>query len=77
MFASGKHYLPSIQLTDGRNNYGGGKNMICIRYAEVLLMHAEALTQRCDSGTGLTADQAVNMVRARAGLSNLSGVTTR
>ena len=75
MFASGKHYLPSIQLTDGRNDYGGGKNMISIRYAEILLMHAEALT-RGASGTGLTADQAVNMVRARAGLSNLSGVTT-
>lgn len=75
LFASGKHYLPSTQLTDGRNDYGGGKNMICIRYAEVLLMHAEALT-RGASGTGLTADQAVNTVRARAGLSNLSGVTT-
>ena len=75
MFASGKHYLPSIQLTDGRNDYGGGKNMISIRYAEILLMHAEALT-RGASGTGLTADQAVNIVRARAGLSNLSGVTT-
>ncbi len=75
MFASGKHYLPSIQLTDGRNDYGGGKNMISIRYAEILLMHAEALT-RGASGTGLTADQAVNMVRVRAGLSNLSGVTT-
>lgn len=74
-FASGKHYLPSVQLTDGRNDYGGGKNMICIRYAEILLMHAEALT-RGASGTGLTADQAVNMVRARAGLSNLSAVTT-
>ena len=75
MFASGKHYLPSDQLTPGRKAYGTNKNFIAIRYAEVLLMHAEALT-RGASGTGMTADQAVNAVRSRAGLSALSGVTT-
>lgn len=73
MFASGKHYLPSDQLTTGRIDYGTNKNFICIRYAEILLMHAEALTQGA-SGTGMSADQAVNAVRSRAGLSNLSGV---
>ena len=45
MFASGKHYLPSDQLTPGRADYGTNKNFTCIRYAEILLMHAEALTQ--------------------------------
>ena len=76
MFASGKHYLPSNQLTDGRNNYGGGKNLICIRYAEILLMHAEALTRGGSSAT-MTADQAVNEIRQRAGLGTLSGVTAQ
>lgn len=74
VFVSGKHYLPSVQLTEGRNDYGAGKNYIVIRYAEVLLMYAEALTQGA-SGNGMTADQAVNLVRDRAGLSPLSGVT--
>jgi hypothetical protein len=37
-------------------------------------MHAEALTQGA-TGTGMTADQAVNAVRERAGLGTLSGVT--
>lgn len=74
LFASGKHYLPSIQLTDGRNDYGAGKNMIVIRYPEILLMYAEALVQGA-SGSGMTADQAVNLVRERAGLAPLSGVT--
>ncbi len=74
LFASGKHYLPSDQLTPGRTDYGTNKNFTCIRYAEVLLMHAEALTQG-GSGTGMTADQAVNAVRARAGLPALNGVT--
>ena len=75
MFASGKHYLPSDQLTPGRADYGTNKNFTCIRYAEVLLMHAEALTQGA-SGSAMTADQAVNAVRSRAGLGTLSGVTT-
>jgi starch-binding outer membrane protein, SusD/RagB family len=74
MFASGKHYLPSNQLTTGRTEYGTNKNFTCIRYAEILLMHAEALTQGA-TGTGMTADQAVNAVRTRVGLSSLTGVT--
>ena len=74
MFGSGKHYLPSVQLTPGRNAYGSSKNFIVTRYAEILLMYAEALTQGA-TGNGMTADQAVNLVRARAGLGNLSGVT--
>jgi hypothetical protein len=75
LFASGKHYLPSIQLTDGRNNYGAGKNLIAIRYAEILLMYAEALT-RGASGTAMSADEAVNLVRERGNMPPLSGVTT-
>lgn len=74
MFASGKHYLPSDQLTPGRTNYGTNKNFTCIRYAEILLIYAEALTQGA-SGSAMTADQAVNLVRERAGLAPLSGVT--
>lgn len=73
-FCSGKQYLPSVQLTEGRNQYGAGKNMVVIRYAEVLLMYAEALTQGA-SGVGMSADEAVNLVRERAGLSDLTGVT--
>lgn len=74
MFASGKHYLPSELLTPGRTDYGTNQNFICIRYAEILLMYAEALTQGA-SGSGMTADQAVNLVRTRAGMPALAGVT--
>ena len=73
MFASGKHYLPSDEIFPGRTAYSSGKNMIVIRYAEVLLMYAEALTQGA-SGSGMTADQAVNMVRERAGMPAVTGV---
>lgn len=74
MFASGKHYLPSDQLTPGRTAYGTNNNFRCIRYAEILLMHAEALLQG-GSSSAMTADQAVNLVRARAGLTPLANVT--
>ena len=74
MFASGKHYLPSELLTPGRTDYGTNQNMICIRYAEILLMYAEALTQNATGSAG-SADDAVNAVRTRASLATLSGVT--
>jgi len=75
-FASGKHYLPSVQLTPGRTSYGTNKNYTVIRYAEVLLMYAEALT-RGASGSAGSADDAVNEVRDRAGMSDLIGVTSQ
>jgi hypothetical protein len=74
MFVSGKHYMPSTELTTGRTDYGTNKNFQCIRYAEILIMYAEALTQGASGNAG-SADDAVNAVRARAGLSPLSGVT--
>tara|TARA_R110002050_G_scaffold238353_1_gene374409 strand:+ start:940 stop:2484 length:1545 start_codon:yes stop_codon:yes gene_type:complete len=74
IFQSGKHYLPSTQLIPGRTEYGSNKNYIVYRYAETLLMYTEALLQGA-SNSAMTADQAVNLVRARAGLTPLSGVT--
>ena len=74
-FSSGKHYLPSNQLTPKHNAYGAGKNLIIIRYAEILLMHAEAVTRGASSST-ISADQAVNMVRNRANMASISNVTT-
>jgi hypothetical protein len=73
LFASGKHYLPSDQLTPGRTDYGTNKNFTIIRYAEILLMHAEALTQGASSST-MSALDAVNAVRTRANMAGLSSV---
>ncbi|SFC34531.1 Starch-binding associating with outer membrane [Parapedobacter composti] len=73
LFLSGKHYLPSTQITPGRTTYGENKNLIIIRYAEVLLMHAEALVN--GAASSISADAAVNEVRNRAGLNDLSNVT--
>lgn len=74
LFASGKHYMPSNQLIPGRTGYGSNKNYQIIRYAEILLTYAEALTQGAN-GSSISADEAVNLVRSRAGLADLGGVT--
>ncbi len=74
VFVSGKHYLPSTQLTPGRTDYGTNKNYPIIRYAEILLMYAEALVQGASGNAG-SAEDAVNLVRQRADLNPLSSVT--
>ena len=76
MFLSGKHYLPSDQLTTGRTDYGNNKNFTLIRYAEILLMYAEALTNGATNST-MTAVAAVNLVRQRAGMEALSSVNAQ
>ncbi|RYG21757.1 MAG: RagB/SusD family nutrient uptake outer membrane protein [Chitinophagaceae bacterium] len=75
-FYSGKHYLPSVELIPGRTGYGSNKNMVITRYAEILLMYAEAVT-RGGTPTAGTADAAINLVRERAGLGLLTGVTSQ
>lgn len=74
LYLSGKHYLPSNQLTEGRTGYGSNNNFTVIRYAEILLMHAEAIVSGASSSV-MSADEAVNAVRSRANLPSLSGVT--
>ena len=74
MFASGKHYLPSVQLSPGSVAYGRNNNFRVIRYAEVLLMYAEALMNGA-SGTAGSAESAVNMVRERVNMPSLGSVT--
>ena len=67
---NGKAYLPSNQLTDGREDYGTGNNIRMIRYAETLLLNAEAKVRKGQSG-----DVEFNLVRKRANMSELTGVT--
>jgi len=74
IFSSGKHYLPTNQLIPGRTEYGSNKNNIVFRYSETLLMYAEALVQGANNST-MTADESVNLVRSRANMAPLSGVT--
>lgn len=61
-----KYKLPTTIITDG------GSNFVVIRYADVLLMLAEAENELGDSPTAITY---LNRVRTRAGLSNSAAQT--
>ncbi len=66
----GKAYLPFDQMTEGNTDYGRNNNVRLLRYAEVLLMNAEAKVRNGKSG-----DAPFNQVRTRAKMPTLSGVT--
>lgn len=53
------------------NPYQSSKNLPIIRYAEVLLIYAEALNEQL-SGPSAAAYEALNQVRSRAGISSLN-----
>ncbi|NJO68253.1 MAG: RagB/SusD family nutrient uptake outer membrane protein [Bacteroidetes bacterium] len=74
---NGKVYTPSVYNKWNFNGYGFDHNVRILRYADVLLMYAEARVNGAAvvATSGLTADQAVNLVRNRAGLLPLGGAT--
>lgn len=67
-----KNYLPFNQQTAGRYRYGGWNNVRIFRYAEALLLYAEALIHTGGPGAG---DAYINQVRSRAGMPAISGAT--
>ncbi|MBO9729669.1 MAG: RagB/SusD family nutrient uptake outer membrane protein [Chitinophaga sp.] len=70
-YFNGKAYFPTSQMTPGRIDfYGANNNVRIMRYAEVLLMNAEAKIRKGQSG-----DAQVNEVRKRAKLNPISNVT--
>jgi starch-binding outer membrane protein, SusD/RagB family len=66
----GKAYLPANQMTGGRTDYGSNNNVRILRYADVLLLNAEASIRKGQSG-----DVNFNLVRQRAKLNPITGVT--
>ncbi len=74
---NGKVYTPLIFNKWNFNGYGFDYNIRILRYSDVLLMYAEAKLRGATvlDAAGLTADQAINLVRSRAGLTDLTGAT--
>ncbi|HEX3006208.1 MAG TPA: RagB/SusD family nutrient uptake outer membrane protein, partial [Bacteroidales bacterium] len=74
---NGKVYTPSVYNQWNYNGYGFDHNVRILRYADILLMYAEAKVRGASVVTksALTADDAVNLVRRRAGLGDVAGVT--
>lgn len=67
---NGKVYLPSTQLPEGRTGYGFGNNIRVMRYADILLLNAEAKVRKSENG-----DAPFNLVRTRAKMPTLTNVT--
>lgn len=67
---NGKAYTPANQMTEGRTTYGDNNNIRVLRYADVLLMNAEAKVR-----LGQNGDAPLNLVRERAGMEPLAGAT--
>lgn len=65
-----KNYLPFEQQTSGRYQYGGWNNVRIFRYAEALLLYAEALIHLNGPGAG---DAYINEVRERADMQSITG----
>lgn len=65
----GKAYLPANQVTSGRREYGTNNNVRVLRYADVLLLNAEAKVRKGQNG-----DAPFNLVRQRAKLNPITGV---
>jgi hypothetical protein len=74
---NGKVYTPLSQNNWNYNGYGFDHNVRILRYSDVLLMYAEALVNGATVATacGYSADNAINLVRARAGLNSITGAT--
>ena len=69
-YYNGKVYVPCRTNNRSYNAYGLDHNMRIIRYADVLLMFAEAMASgaRLTATSGYTAEMALSEVRSRAGL---------
>ena len=69
-YYNGKVYTPSAGSKRSYNGYGLDHNMRIIRYAEILLIYAEAMLNGAaiTPESGYTAEAALNEVRARVGL---------
>lgn len=74
---NGKVYTPSSYNKWNYNGYGFDHNIRVIRYSDVLLMYAEALTSGANVPvtSGYTALSAINKVRERVHLADLNAVT--
>ncbi|WP_300597642.1 RagB/SusD family nutrient uptake outer membrane protein [Niabella sp.] len=70
IYFNGKAYLPVNQMTSGRTSYGSNNNVRVLRYADALLLNAEAKVRKGQNG-----DATFNLVRVRAKLSPITGVT--
>src|SRR5213594_3532340 len=77
----GPAFIKYLDQTDFQNMHqrvwqGQSNNWIVLRYADVLLMYAEAVNEGAAPVAAMTAEQALNAVRTRAGIASVSGLSS-
>jgi tetratricopeptide (TPR) repeat protein len=72
---NGKNYCKKFIDASPTQNLDGGNNFIVLRFADVMLMLAEALNEAGYTANG-SAFTYINQIRVRAGLSALTATTT-
>jgi len=77
----GPAFLKYLDQTDFQNMHQRAwvrqsNNWVVLRYADVLLMYAEAVNEGGAPVAAMTAEQALNAVRTRAGIGAVSGLST-
>ncbi len=73
--SSGRFECGKFRAITAANSQLGGNDWIVLRYADVLLMRAEAIMAGAASTTDAVALGAVNLLRGRAGLTPLATLT--
>ena len=68
-----RKYMDSTKVPVNIRDWG--INFMAIRYTDVLLLKAESLLHGAAGGSQATVDSIVNLVRTRAGLAAVTGVT--
>ncbi|MDR3297631.1 MAG: RagB/SusD family nutrient uptake outer membrane protein [Prevotellaceae bacterium] len=75
-YYNGKVFSPPSENKWSYNGYGFDYNVRVLRYADVLLMYAEALARGATPYAGAgTADEALHQVRSRVGLADVATTT--
>ncbi len=77
----GPAFLKYLDQTDFQNMHQRAwvrqsNDWIVLRYADVLLMYAEAVNEGGTPVAAMTAEQALNAVRTRAGIASVSGLSS-
>lgn len=72
-FVAAKYIRGYVERETGSGNADSGADWYVVRYADILLMYAEALNEVNKAPTA-DAYMAINLVRKRAGLTDLSGL---
>lgn len=73
-FVAAKYVRGYVERETGGGNADSGADWYVIRYADVLLNYAEAINE-ANKAPNADAYAAINLVRKRAGLTDLSGLT--